>query len=78
MAATRFRLTQLFSNNLQLIGVRSSTNLHQPNIRQHHICTNKINLYNSSRFAIGNDSGEYLHGNSPNFGFELNFQQRNE
>lgn len=59
MAATRFRLTQLFSNNLQLIGVRSSANLHQSNIRQHHICTNQINQVKSSRFFGGNDSSEY-------------------
>lgn len=54
MAATRFRLPQLFSNNLQLIGVRSSTNYHQPNIRQHHSCTKQLNQYKSSRLFVGN------------------------
>lgn len=60
MAATRFRLTQLFSNNLQLIGVRSSANIHQPNIRHHHICTQQSNQYKTSRLFGGHDSSEYF------------------
>lgn len=60
MAATRFRLTHLFSNNLQLIGVRSSANLHQPKSRQYHICTNQTTQYKSSRLFGGYDSGEHL------------------
>ncbi|XP_031640281.1 protein tumorous imaginal discs, mitochondrial-like [Contarinia nasturtii] len=56
MAATRFRFTQLFSNNLQLIGVRSSANLHQANIRQYHICTNQTTTHKSSRFFGGPDT----------------------
>lgn len=58
MAATRLRFTQLFSNNLQLIGVRSSANLHQTNIRQHHICTQQTIKYKTSRFFDGSDSSE--------------------
>ncbi|XP_055311634.1 protein tumorous imaginal discs, mitochondrial-like isoform X3 [Sitodiplosis mosellana] len=59
MAATRFRLSQLFSNNLQLFGVRSSTtttNLHQPNSRQLHICTHQTSQYKSSRLFGGHGS----------------------
>lgn len=61
MAATRFRLSQLFSNNLQLIGVRSSANFHQASSRQHHICTHQTSQYKTSRIFGGHDSGEHLH-----------------
>lgn len=63
MAATRFRLSHLFSNNWQLISVRLSANLHQQHNRQHHICAHQIIQYKSSRFFGGHDSCEYLHEN---------------
>lgn len=63
MAATRIRLTQLFSNNFQSICVRSSTvNLHsaaKTNIRQYHICTQQIHpLTKSTKLFVGHESSE--------------------
>lgn len=64
MAATRIRLTQLFSNNFQSMCVRSSTvNLHpatKTNIRQYHICSRQIQnpSTKSTKLFVGHDSSE--------------------
>lgn len=55
MAATRLRFSQLFSNSLQLIGVRSSANVHQSQIRQSHICTKQTK---STRLFAEHDSSK--------------------
>lgn len=59
MAATRFRLSQLFSNNLQLISVRSSANLHQTNIRQHHVYHRTVNQTKSCRLLAENKPSKW-------------------